>query len=159
MRFAISTSYQDVHKPTDREGHSTSRRTPKAFHSKAQGRPELVEERTLGQRPYATPTLKALNKPLNNDVVKPFQGRDHCLTRFPACYAGLSYRTPSAYLILRRVFTRSTARCYRSPGTAARVDHTRTQALADTDSDAALRSSICLISDRIHCLSVASNFA
>ena len=32
---------------------------------------------------------------------------DHRLTHFPAWYAGLNYRTPSAYLMLRRVLTQA----------------------------------------------------
>jgi hypothetical protein len=63
--------------------------TPKALHYLAQGI-------TLGHVFFIHPTLKALNKPLNNDIIKPFQGMDQRLTRFPACYAGLNYRTPSA---------------------------------------------------------------
>jgi hypothetical protein len=75
--------------------------TPKALHNLAQGI-------TLGLSLFIHPsTLKALNTSLNNEIVKPFQGRDHRLTRFPACYAGLSYRTPSAYLMLRGVLTHS----------------------------------------------------
>src|SRR2546430_6766270 len=77
--------------------------TPKALYNLAQGI-------TLGLSILFIPTLKALNKPLNNEIVKPFQGRGHHLTRIPACYAGLSYRTPSAYLMLRRVFTESLPR-------------------------------------------------
>jgi hypothetical protein len=45
---------------------------------------------------YLIPTLKALNKPLNNDPVKPFHGIALRFTRFPACYAWLNYRRPSA---------------------------------------------------------------
>ena len=80
--------------------------TPKALHNLAQGI-------TLGLSLLFVPTLKALNKPLNNEIVKPFQGRDGRLTLFPACYAGLSYRTPSAYLMAQTSFhTFSTAWWY-----------------------------------------------
>jgi hypothetical protein len=77
--------------------------TPKALHNLAQGI-------TLGLSLLFISTLKALNKPLNNEIVKPFQGRDGRPTRFPACYAGLSYRTPSAYLMAQSSFTHSLPR-------------------------------------------------
>ena len=49
--------------------------TPKALHNLAQGI-------TLGLSLLFIPTLKALNKPPNNDILKPFQGGPSLFT-FP----------------------------------------------------------------------------
>ncbi len=50
--------------------------TPKALHNLAQGI-------TLGPCLFIHPTLKALNKPRNNDIVKPFSGYGPSPDPFP----------------------------------------------------------------------------